>query len=62
MYDLLVWGFQSMRVEKIQKNAIPVLANRPYISHTTPIFKELRILKSTDLYNKFNYTNYTTKL
>ena len=48
---LLVWGFQSMRVEKLQKKAIRVLANRSYISHTTPIFKELRILKFTDLYH-----------
>ena len=49
MYGLLVWGFQSMRVEKLQKKTIRVLANRSYISHTTPIFKELRILKITDL-------------
>ena len=59
MYGVLVWGFQSMRVIKLQKKAIRVLANRPYISHTTPIFKELRILKITDqvqLY-KLHYKN-----
>ena len=49
MYGLLVWGFQSMSVEKLQKKAIRVLANRPYIFHTTPIFKELRILKITKI-------------
>ena len=61
MYGLLVWGFQSMCVEKLQKKAIRVLANRSYISHTTPIFKELRILKITDLYHvqpyKLHYKN-----
>ena len=51
MYGLPVWGFQSMRVEKLQKKAIRVLANRPYTSHATPIFTELRILKITDLYH-----------
>ena len=51
MYGLLGWGFQSMRVEKLQKKIIRVLANRSYISHTTPIFKELRILTITDLYH-----------
>ena len=56
MYGLLVWGFQSMRVEKLQKKAIRVLVNRPYISHTTPIFKELRILIITDLYHVQLYT------
>ena len=42
-------------------NTVFVLANRPYISHTTPIFKELRILKITDLYHvqlyKLHYKN-----
>ena len=51
MYGFLVWGFQSIRVEKLQKIYIRVLANRSYIPHTTPIFKELRILKITDLYH-----------
>ena len=61
MYGLLVCGFQSMRVEKLQNKAIRVLANRPYFSHTTPIFKELRILKVKDIYHvqlfKLHYKN-----
>ena len=61
MYGLLVWGFQSMRVEKLQKKAIRVLTNRPYIFHTTPIFKELKLPKITDLYHvqlyKLHYKN-----
>ena len=40
---------------------IRVLANRPYISHTTSMFKELRIHKITDLYQvqlyKLHYKN-----
>ena len=58
MYGLLVWGFQSMRVEKLQKKAICVLENRKYISHTTHIFKELIILKITDLYHVQLYKLY----
>ena len=61
MYGLLVWGFQSMRIKKLQKKAICVLANHSYISHTATIFKELRILKITDLYHiqlyKLHYKN-----
>ena len=60
MYGLPVWGFQSMCVEKLQK-AIRVLANRPYISHTTHISTELIINKITDLYHvqlyKLHYKN-----
>ena len=50
-------------VDKLTMEIYPVtvLANRPYISHTTPIFKELRILKITDLYHvqlyKLHYNN-----
>ena len=44
-----------------RKKATCVLANCPYISHTTPIFEELRILKSRDLYHvqlyKLHYKN-----
>ena len=36
-------------LKNIYKKAIRVVANRPYNSHTTPIFMELGILKITDL-------------
>ena len=44
-----------------KKKAIRVVANRAYNSHTTPIFKELGILKINDLYQvqlyKLHYRN-----
>ena len=43
------------------KKAIRVVANRAYNSHTTPIFKELGILKINNLYQvqlyKLHYRN-----
>ena len=45
-----------MSVEKPQKKNICVLANRPYVFHTTSIFKELGMLKITDLYHVQLYT------
>ena len=57
IYGLLVWGFKSRRVKILQKKAIRVVANRAYNSHTTPIFKELGILKINDLYQY--YISYT---
>ena len=51
LYGLLLWGSQYERIEKLQKKAIRVVANSPYISHTTPIFKTMNILKINDLFD-----------
>ena len=49
IYGLLIWGFKSGRVKILFKEAIRVIANCAYNSHTTPIFKELGILEINDL-------------
>ena len=51
LYGLTVWGFQHERVNKIQKKAIRILTFKPYLAHTTPLFKQLNILNMKDLYN-----------
>ena len=55
------YGFLEVGVLKFSKNAIRVVVNRAYNSHTTPIFKELGILKIDDLYqvqlHKLHYRN-----
>lgn len=50
LYGLIVWGYHHTKVEVLQKRAVRVLAHQPYISHTTPIFKDLQILKIKDLH------------
>ena len=50
-YGLLLWGYKNNRIVNLQKKAIRVVAYRPYIAHTTPLFKELRLIKVDDLYN-----------
>lgn len=51
-YCVTCWG-ATTRVEEIfilQKRAIRIVGHRPYLSHTSPIFKEHRLLKLTDIY------------
>ena len=55
------YGILEVGVLKFVKKAIRVVANRVYYSHTTPIFKELGILKINHLYQvqqyKLHYRN-----
>ena len=58
---VLSYGVLEVGVLKFFKKSIRVVANRAYNSHTTPIFKELGILKINDLYQvqlyKLHYRN-----
>ena len=49
-YGNLVWGHNCKRLFKIQKKAVRVITQSKYISHTEPIFKELRLLKLEDIH------------
>ena len=54
IYELFIWGFFPKR---LQTKAARILARRPYISHTTSMFKELKILKdqySMQLYKLYH--------
>ena len=50
IYGLNLWGFKHKRISILQKKAIRILAFRPYISHSTSSFKELRMPMLKDLY------------
>ena len=51
IYGLYIWGFSPKRLAILQKKAVRILVRRPYISHTTSIFKDLKILKLKDHYS-----------
>ena len=61
IYGLYLWGLNCKRLRILQKKAVRILAFRPYISHSTSIFKTLKIRKLEDLYTmqlyKFYYKN-----
>ena len=48
-YGLSLWGSRHSRVNILQKKAIRVVNFSPYISHSEPIFKNLKILSLDDL-------------
>ena len=50
IYGLYLWVFNPKRLTILQKRAVRILALRPYLSHSTPLFKSLKILKLEDLY------------
>ena len=50
IYGLNLWGFKHKRITVLQKKAVRILTFRPYISHTTSAFKELKMLMLEDLY------------
>ena len=61
IYGLYLWRLNCKRLKILQKKAVRILAFRPYISHSTLIFKNLKILKLEGLYTmqlyKFYYKN-----
>ena len=50
IYRLNLWGFKHKRITVLQKKVVRILTFRPYISHTTSAFKELKMLMLEDLY------------
>ena len=49
-YGLLLWGNESHKVLTLQKKAIRLISNSPYISHTNPLFMQHKLLKIRDLF------------
>ena len=73
IYGLYLWGFSSKRLIILQKKAVRTISLSRYLSHSTPLFKNLKILKIDDQYSiqlyKLYYNseiatdaNYTRKL
>jgi len=50
-YGILCWGTQHHRITKLQKKAIRIITNSRYNAHTQPLFKQLRILTISHLYD-----------
>ena len=50
IYGLYLWGFNPKRLTILHKGAVRILALRPYLSHSTPLFKSLKIHQLEDLY------------
>lgn len=48
-FGILLWGYQCERIIKLQKKAIRILSLSKYNAHTEPIFKDLNLLKVTDI-------------
>ena len=61
--NILLWGFNTHRLIKLQKRAIRIITDSKYNSHTEPLLKFLNILKINDIFTiqclKFfhNYIN-----
>ena len=54
-YGLILWGgthkTQTKKIATLQKKAIRVITHSKYNEHTHPLFKDLKILKLSDLYS-----------
>ena len=50
-FSILIWGFSLEKNIKLQKRAIRVVSNNKYNSHTELLFKKLKLLKLTDIFN-----------
>ena len=48
-YAILAWGNQCDRLEKNQKWLLRIITNSKYNAHTDPLFKQLELLKLSDL-------------
>lgn len=57
-YGILCWGFNCTDIQKIQKRAIRTICNSRYNAHTEPLFKQLHILKVTDILTRKIYKFY----
>ena len=50
-YCLLAWGYNPGHIFKLQKKVIRLVCKTKYNAHTDPLFKQLNILKLSDLLN-----------
>ena len=51
-YGILIWGYHSERLNKLQKKAIRIISKLKYNSHTEPHFKQLHLLRINDILNQ----------
>ena len=51
-YGVLLWGWNTNRVSKLQKKALRVITCSKYNAHTEPLFKVLNTLKIEDIFRR----------
>ena len=65
-YCILVWGFNCVRLIKLQKKVLRYIGSTSYTAHCDPLFKTFKILKIPDLLRlqelKFYYKHTNNKL
>ena len=49
-YSILLWGFKTKRISKLQKWAVRAITCSRYNAHTDPLFKRLNLIKVDDIY------------
>ena len=58
-YSLLVWGHNPFRITKLQKKCLRIITFSKIFAYCDPIFKNLRLLKTKDIFKikqlKFYY-------
>ena len=58
-YGILVWGYNSNAILKLQKKVVRVITCAKYNAHTDPLLKQLKLLKISDIFTicklKFYY-------
>ena len=50
-FGITCWGFEWGRLAKLQKRAVRIITNSKYNAHTEPLFKDLHLLKITDIFD-----------
>ncbi len=48
-FCILIWGYQSDRILKIEKRIVRIISLSKYNAHTENIFKTLKLLKVNDI-------------
>ena len=49
-YGILVWGYESNCIFKLQKMALRAMTSSKYNAHTNPLFKKMHLLKVGDIH------------
>ena len=50
-FGITCWGFEWGRLAKLQKKAVRIITNSKYNAHTELLFKDLHLLKITDIFD-----------
>ena len=50
-FGINCWGFEWGRLAKLRKRAVRIITTSKYNAHTEPLFKDLHLLKITDIFD-----------